>query len=151
MPHARLRIGQLAESLGTTTKTLRFYERIGLLDPPVRSPSGYRLYDEEAVTRARLVFGLRRMGLSIEEVDEILHAGDDRSLRQRLMALMDDKLRDVELNLSVLQGRREDLAARHEALLSTPRGRPSDCVCEALPTACTCGRYRPEEPANKSA
>lgn len=138
MAHARMRIGELAGTLETTTKTLRFYERIGLLDPPDRSPAGYRLYDDQAVGRARLVLSLRRIGLSIEEVDELLHADDDRSLRQRLMALMDDKLREVEIDLGVLQGRRDDLAARHEALLATPRSRPPDCVCEALRSACTC-------------
>ncbi len=137
---ARLRIGELAESLGTSTKTLRFYERIGLLGSADRSGGGYRLYDAVAINQARLVVGLRRLGLTIDEIDGLLHEDAKLSLRQRLMALMDDKLRAVELDLSVMQGRRDDLAARHEALLMTPRDRAPNCVCEALPTACTCGR-----------
>ena len=47
-----MRIGQLAAALGTTTKTLRFYERIGLLRQAARSDSGYRLYDRAAMDRA---------------------------------------------------------------------------------------------------
>lgn len=135
-----LRIGQLASEVGTTTKTLRYYEEIGLLDPPGRTSAGYRIYEEAAVRQARLVVGLRQLGLTLDEIDRVLHDDEgDLSLRQRLMALMDEKLRDADVRLGVLQGRRDDLAARHEALLTTPHGRPGDCVCEALHTPCVCG------------
>lgn len=138
-----LRIGQLARQLGTTTKTLRFYEQAGLLQAVQRSDVGYRLYDASAAKRAGLVLGLRRLGLTIEEMRELLH--DDRNdhdgpnVRQRLMALMDDKLRELDVDLSVLQGRRDDLAARHEALLSIPRTHAGHCVCAALFIPCSCG------------
>ena len=136
-----LRIGQLAERLGTTTKTLRFYEKAGLLGAAQRTRSGYRMYPEAAVARARLVLGLRRLGLSIDEVHALLR-GDNGglTLRQRLLALMDDKLREVEINLSVWQGRQEDLSARHEALLAAPRQQPGECICAALLAPCACVR-----------
>jgi DNA-binding transcriptional MerR regulator len=133
-----IRIGQLAKLLNTTTKTLRFYEQIGLLRPALRSASAYRLYDEQAVEDARLVLGLRGLELTITELQELLRPGGPRSRRQRLLALMDERLRRTELELSVLQGRWDDLAARHAALLATPRGRPPDCVCDALFKPCTC-------------
>lgn len=139
MPEILLRIGQLANELGTTTKTLRFYEEIGLLHKSKRSQSGYRLYDQEAVSHARLLIGLRRLGLSIDELNVFCSAANGDSLRQRLLALMDEKIREMDLSLGVLQGRRDDLAARQQALLLTPRGRPADCVCDALLTPCTCG------------
>jgi len=138
MRETGLRIGQLALKLGTTTKTLRFYEDAGLLQSVARSGVGYRLYDARAAERATLVIGLRRLGLSIEETSEVLLGRDGLSVRQRLMALMDDKLRELELQLGMLQGRRDELAARHEALLATPRTRPGHCVCAALLTACAC-------------
>ena len=78
-----MRIGQLADALGTTTKTLRFYERIGLLRPAVRSDAGYRLYDRTAMDRARLVIGLRRLEFSIDELQELLRAdGKMTTLRE---------------------------------------------------------------------
>ena len=138
MAQAGMRIGQLAEKLGTTTKTLRFYERIGLLKPAVRSESGYRLYDGAAVSKARLVIGLRRLDLTINELQWLLRDDRKTSLRQRLLALMDEKLRAVYLDLSILQGRCEDLSVRHEALLSAPRNRPQDCICDALFQPCVC-------------
>lgn len=136
-----LRIGELAQELDTTTKTIRHYERVGLLEPPVRTESGYRMYGAAAIGRARLVVGLRRLGLSVDQVRSILNDGDKAStLRQRLLGILDQQLAEIGLSLSVLQGRQEDLASRYHALLSTPRDRPSDCVCDALMIPCTCGR-----------
>ena len=140
-----MRIGQLADALGTTTKTLRFYERIGLLRPAVRSDAGYRLYDRTAMDRARLVIGLRRLEFSIDELQELLRDDGKMTTRQRLLALMDEKLREMFLNLGILQGRCDDLAARHEALLSTPRDRPPGCICDAMLRACTCAEEAPKK------
>lgn len=147
MTHNGMRIGQLAAALGTTTKTLRFYERIALLQPPVRSDSGYRLYDRAAMDRARLVIGLRRLDFSIDEVRELLANDGVMTTRQRLLALMDEKLREMYLQLGVLQGRCEDLAARHEAMLSAPRDRPANCICDAMLRACTCAETPPKKRA----
>ena len=133
-----IRIGQLAQMLGTTTKTLRFYEGIGLLDPPGRTASAYRLYDNAAVERARLVIDLRQLGLSLREVQDVLRDDLETSQRQRLLALMDEKLREMYLQLCILQGRSDDFAARHAALLATPRGRRPDCLCAALLRPCSC-------------
>jgi DNA-binding transcriptional MerR regulator len=133
-----IRIGELARRLGTTTKTLRFYEQIGLLGVAKRSEAAYRLYDDEAVATAQLVLGLRRLGLSPTEIQAVL--GNDRQTtrRQRLLALMDEKLRQIYLELSILQGRCDDLGARHAALLATSRAQPQDCICDALLRPCTC-------------
>ena len=138
MPQATLRIGQLAKELNTTTKTLRFYEDIGLFTSIARSDAGYRLYDAKSIIQARLVLQLRRLGLTLKELNELLNSKDTRSFRQRVTSLMDEKLRDTDENLVVLQGRRDDLAARHQALLSTSRDRLADCICDALLSPCTC-------------
>jgi len=141
-----MRIGELAGMLGTTTKTLRFYERIGLLEHPGRTQSGYRLYGQGEISKARLVIGLRRIGLSIDELQQLKNDKEERSLRKRLSSVIDQKLFTLDQDLSVLQGRREDLAARLQALVSTPRERPPNCICAALLTNCSCGN----EPDDKS-
>ncbi len=133
-----IRIGELARRLGTTTKTLRFYEQIGLLGAAKRSEAAYRLYDNAAVATAHLVIGLRRLGLTPNEIQAVLGTDLQSTRRQRLLALMDERLRQIYLELGILQGRCDDLAARHAALLATPRGRPEDCVCDALLRPCTC-------------
>ena len=137
-PSKWLRIGELAEVLQTTTKTIRFYESRGLLPKAKRTASSYRLYGERAVSQAKRVLGLRRLGLSIDELQAMLNGKGKPALRKRLLGLMDEKLRRQDLELSVLQGRRDDLAARHQALLSTPRDCPPDCICDALLIDCVC-------------
>ncbi len=134
-----LRIGQLAKLLGTTTKTLRFYEAARLLSPPTRNAAGYRVYDDAAVVQARRLLGLRRLDLSVRELQDLLASGAERTLRRSLLALMDEKLRDMYVKLGILQGRCDDLAARHQALLLTPRERPQRCICDALFAPCACG------------
>ncbi|MFB3090464.1 MAG: MerR family transcriptional regulator [Gammaproteobacteria bacterium] len=143
MPQATLRIGQLAKELNTTTKTLRFYEDIGLFNSIARSDADYRLYDANSITQARLVIQLRRLGFSLRELKELFNSKDTRSFRQRVTSMMDEKLRDTDENLVVLQGRRDDLAARHQALLSTSRDRLADCICDALLSPCTCAKKQP--------
>ena len=138
MAQQGIRIGELARQLGTTPKTLRFYEQIGLLGPAGRSESAYRLYDDDAVATARLVIGLRHLELTIPELLLLLRDDGATTRRQRLLALMDERVRRKELELSVLQGRCDDLAARHSALLATPRDRPPQCVCAALLQPCNC-------------
>lgn len=137
-PRRGLRIGELARLLDTTPKTLRYYEQIGLLKPAQRSESAYRLYDDEAVATARLVIGLRHLELTIPELQQLLADDGATTRRQRLLAIMNERLRRMELDLSVLQGRCDDLTARHAALLATPRDRPPGCVCDALLRPCTC-------------
>lgn len=135
------RIGELAAELETTPKTLRLYEELGLLSAPDRTAAGYRVYSESVVARARLVLGLRRIGLSIDEVRALVQVDDSgTTLRQRLLAVLSEKLRQMDVALAVQQGRREDLNARYDALLATPRDRVGECVCGALMSSCCCGR-----------
>lgn len=140
LPHRGMRIGELAKQLGTTTKTLRFYEKIGLLEPVQRSDAAQRFYDQNAIEVARLVIGLRHLQLTIPELQAVLRDEPGTTRRQRLLALMDERLRRTELELSVLQGRWEDLSARHAALLATPRSRPPNCICDVLLKPCSCNQ-----------
>ena len=134
-----MRIGELAGMLGSTTKTLRFYENIGLLGHPSRNESGYRLYGHKDISKAQLVIGLRRLGLTIEELQQLVGDKEEEPMRKRLSSIMDQKLFELDQDLGVMQGRREDLAARLQALVSTPRNRPPNCICDALLTNCSCG------------
>ena len=67
-----MRIGELAQQAGVTTKALRFYEQAGVLPEPARSPSGYRNYDETALARLRFIKGAQAAGLTIAEIVQIV-------------------------------------------------------------------------------
>jgi DNA-binding transcriptional MerR regulator len=88
-----LTVSALADQVDLSADTVRYYERVGLLPEPARSASGYRLYDQTAVGRLRLIKGAQRAGLRLREISELLQVADrgqcpcghtETLLRQRL-------------------------------------------------------------------
>jgi len=69
-----MRIGQLADATGLTVRALRHYEAVGLLEPVARSEAGYRRYDANDAERLYAIVALRRLGLSLAEIREMLAA-----------------------------------------------------------------------------
>ena len=59
-----MRIGALASQAGISTKAIRYYEQIGILTPPARTPAGYRAYDQAALGRLGFVRAAQAVGLS---------------------------------------------------------------------------------------
>lgn len=106
----RLRIGQLAERAGVTTKTVRFYEARGLLPPPPRTGAGYRLYDDGDVERLRFVKAAQRLGLGLDDIGEIL-ALRDRGVRPcgYVTALLADHLDAMDQRIGELVRLRAEL------------------------------------------
>lgn len=134
-----MRIGDLAKQLGVTPKTLRHYERIGLLGHPSREYNNYRVYDDESVERIRIIVGLRALGLPLDRIREVLTDAGTR--REKLAEWLDRETQELSIQIAVLQGRHEDLEARLEALMQPAgrgRGGPQDCICPALMKPCAC-------------
>lgn len=67
-----MQIGELAGQLGVNPKTIRFYETIGLLPEPTRTQGNYRAYTADDVRRVRFIKTAQRLGLSLDEIGEIL-------------------------------------------------------------------------------
>ncbi|MEX2294374.1 MAG: MerR family transcriptional regulator [Acidimicrobiales bacterium] len=67
-----MRISELAGRVGVPASTVRYYERIGLLTMPERTESGYRDYAEDDATRLLFITRARRMGLSCEQIAELV-------------------------------------------------------------------------------
>ena len=82
-----MRIGELARRTGTTTKTIRYYEEIGLLPAPDRASNDYRDYSEAAVDRLKFVRDAQATGLTLTEIGSILdlaqRRGSDLPARRR--------------------------------------------------------------------
>ncbi|TDE22116.1 MerR family transcriptional regulator [Actinomadura sp. 6K520] len=75
---AGLRSGQVAAAAGVNPQTLRYYERRGLLDRPVRTPGGHRVYPRETVTLLRVIKTAQRLGFTLDEVAALLEPGTAR-------------------------------------------------------------------------
>jgi DNA-binding transcriptional MerR regulator len=120
-PPKALRIGDVAKAVGTTPRTIRYYEEIGLLPESLARPAGqHRVYTEADVERLREVLHLRSLlGVSLEELKELVEAEDARALIRREYRESDDPARKSELleealghigrQLELVRRRREEL------------------------------------------
>ncbi len=110
-----IRAGELASAVGVNKETLRYYERRGRIEEPVRSPGGHRLYPETTVTTLRVIKAAQRLGFSLDEVADLLKVGRrhgrDASLQDRARA----KLAEVEDRIADLATIRATLLAALEA------------------------------------
>ena len=107
---SRLRIGELAAEFGLNPKTIRFYEAIGLLPTPQRSPAGYRLYDGADRERLRFIGQAKVIGFTLTEIRAILTLrGAGQPPCQHVLALLDHKIAAVEAQLRALADARQQL------------------------------------------
>jgi DNA-binding transcriptional MerR regulator len=67
-----LQIGEVADRVGLSLRTVRYFEELGLVTPSARTGGGFRLYSEDDVQRLLVVKGMKPLGLSLEEIREIL-------------------------------------------------------------------------------
>jgi MerR family transcriptional regulator, repressor of the yfmOP operon len=129
-----LRIGQVAELTGTTPRTIRYYEEIGLLPAaPEREPGSHRLYLEADVERLREVLRLKRLlGLSLDELRELSAAEAARAARQdewrggvedpvRRRKILEEGLEYVERQRELLRRRRDELDELEQELVARRR------------------------------
>lgn len=75
-----MRISEVAERSGVRAKTLRYYESIGVLPPPDRSPSGYREYDDGVLGRLSFIRSAQAVGLTLGEIREVIAFRDRQEL-----------------------------------------------------------------------
>ena len=119
-----MRIGELAALVGVSTRTVRHYHRLGLLTEPVRLTNGYRDYRlRDAVELAR-VRRLAELGLSLDEIRQVLAGDRGRDLREVLQELDADLARQQE----TIAQRRHRLAA----LLAADQLHPDAAVSPAM-------------------
>jgi DNA-binding transcriptional MerR regulator len=69
-------IGEVADTVGLSLRTIRYYEEIGLVPPSGRTEGGFRLYTDSDVDRLRLVKALKPVGMSLETMGDLLEAAD---------------------------------------------------------------------------
>lgn len=133
-----LTIGKLAAIVGVNPRTIRYYEAIGLLPPPRRSPSGYRLYSPDDAARLRFIRRARAAGLSLAEVRQVLElrqAGEEPC--DHVLGLLDAKLAAVDRQIRELRALRRRLRVLRRR---GAKARRSGCVCGILESGRADGR-----------
>ncbi len=127
-------IGELAESVGLPSQTIRFYEHEGLLPPARRQTNGYRVYDDTTLNRLGFIRAAQAAGLTLSEIRSIVDLRDDGDAPcTHVTALLHTKLDDVRVRRQEL----DTLASELEHLLTrSQRLDPVNCtetdICHIL-------------------
>ncbi len=106
-----MKIGEVSHESGIGIEALRFYERSGLLGKPMRSQSGYRLYDEGILERLAFIKKAQTLGFSLEEIKKIIHdAQSGASPCDDVREIVRRRLKEVEEKIKEMQRYRKELA-----------------------------------------
>jgi len=104
-------VGRLAKAVGINIQTVRYYERLNLLAPAARKPSGYRLYGPEQLARLRFIKNAQTLGFTLREIAELLRlrvssaarCGDVRQRAHAKLKQVETKMRDLRALARALQ------------------------------------------------
>jgi DNA-binding transcriptional MerR regulator len=129
-----VRIGELADRAGISAKAIRYYEQVGILAPPARTPSGYRAYDPSVLGRLEFVRAAQALGFTLGEVRQVIAFRDDGTapcghvagLLRRRAAELDRRIAELQQ----LYGELGRLAERAATL--DPTDCPPERVCHLI-------------------
>ncbi len=116
-----MKIGKLAKSLGITTRTIRYYEEIGLMPPPERQEGGGRIYNSEEILRLKFILKLKELGLSLDEGRELAEIykteNQPAKLMPRLLEMLDGHILKIDEKLANIMDLRKEVAQYRAKIL----------------------------------
>ena len=130
-----MRIGELAEELELNPRTLRFYESVGLLPEPDRTPSGYRDYTEDDLQRVRFIKSAQRLGLSLDDIKEILAFRERGDLPcDYVLSVIDKEAEALDRKIAELEALRDDLRSLRTKARRIPKRQleKRSCLCHII-------------------
>ncbi len=95
-----LTIGKLARAAGVNVETIRYYQRIGLLEEPNKPNYGYREYPATYIARVHFIKRAQQLGFKLKEIEQLLslgdgHCGDVRVLAEQIKARIEGQIADL--------------------------------------------------------
>ncbi len=126
----QVRIGELAERSGLSAKAIRYYEEIGVLPEPARTPAGYRDYDAATLDRLTFIRAAQAVGLTLGEIREVVALRDrGETPCAHVLDLLRERAAEVDRRIAELQRLRGELAklARRARSLD-----PADCAPDRI-------------------
>jgi DNA-binding transcriptional MerR regulator len=132
-----LTIGEVARLAGVTPDTIRYYERIGVVPRPSRTPAGYRQYGDGVVNRLAVIRNAQRFGFSLKDLAEffrVREAGGKPCYHVRDVArrILDAADQQIGALVRTRREMRRTLAAWDRKLAATPDSQPARLL-EQLP------------------
>lgn len=151
-----MHIGKLAKEAGTTTRTVRYYEEMGLIQPECRSEGGFRCYSEEQLGQLRMILSLKELEFDLENIKAILdkqcHYETGGQLAASILQDLNGRLEEINGQIAHYQQIRTNLAQTISSLCDCL---PCDLrleerlcpTCEVLHNeSCTCVPFFHIEP-----
>ena len=124
MTNSTYKISDIAILTGLSADTLRYYEKIKLLQPVSRTPGGVRQYNDRDLSRLRFIQRAQKMNFSLAEIGKLLKMREDpQHARDEIRSLTAHKLDEVESHLEELTTLRNEL----QLLLNLCRGSEDGC------------------------
>ena len=127
-------VKEVAERVGLPSRTVRYYDRIGLVCADERSAAGYRLYSPEEEGKLRFIRQAKALGLSLEEIRGLMSAAERGCCGEvlpELERLLEDKVREIDTRIA-------ELSAFRERLVSYGAGKGAACGCRRGGAFCGC-------------
>jgi len=116
-----MQISDLAKALHITTRTIRLYEQMGLVEPPKRTEGGIRVYEKADIKRFKFVLKLKTLGLSLQEMKELADLYNQEQLPDkimpRLIELLDNHLHNIKKQIAGLQSLDRDITDYRERIV----------------------------------
>jgi len=109
-----IQIGALAKELGITTRTIRYYEEIGLMGKKDRPGGSTRNYDKDDVLRLKFILKIKALGVSLKEIQELSEIFDINNqefttITPKLIEILDHHINTVDEKMASLSSLRQDI------------------------------------------
>ena len=127
-------VKEVAERVGLPSRTVRYYDRIGLVRADERSSSGYRLYSPEEEGKLRFIRQAKALGLSLEEIRGLIVAAERGCCGEvlpELGRLLEDKVQEIDARIA-------ELSAFRARLVAYGAGKGPTCGCRRHGAFCGC-------------
>jgi DNA-binding transcriptional MerR regulator len=111
-----VQIGILAKQLGITTRTIRYYEEIGLMGKTDRVGGGTRSYSKDDILRLKFILKLKGLGISLKEIHELsdifdINEQDFHTIAPKLIEILDRHISMVDQKMASLSSLRGDIVS----------------------------------------
>jgi DNA-binding transcriptional MerR regulator len=128
----QFQIGEVAALAGVSVDSVRYYERRQLLSPAPRSTGNFRLFTPEAVERIRFIKQAQDMGLSLDEIKELLNSDGGAPQCQRVRELLKEKISDLDTRMKKLREFKRTLSHHLSACEDELHKHGSAAVCPVI-------------------
>jgi len=109
-------IGKLAKQLGITTRTIRYYEEIGLMGQSKRSSGGARSYNRDDILRLKFILKLKELGITLKEMHRLADTFDTYNqnfdtITPQVLEILDLHINKVDDKIANLSSLRDDIVS----------------------------------------